>query len=298
MTKVTITIFLFFCVLSSFAQEFGTHWICHPLPNDSSEILFCHTYLTQQRPQQASLTFASTGQLRVYVNERNITPYISYDNRDSSIIAIQTYDITRYLYPDSNTIAVWYAPTARSSSTKQLHLEYYGTDAHGKAFYYAANGDWECMELKGCYKKENGEEMFDRRSYDSNWKAANCDKAYWQHPLGPPPPVKTYPISSNPYHRKNKQLARILTPVNSHTDSLGLTFYFERDFIGTIRLTLRDAHQGERIQIGSFTYICSGTLDEQAFRYFTATPSRTFVVQGDKYFKKEQIVNVEALEYE
>lgn len=298
MTKIIIIISFIFCVLNSFAQEFGTHWICHPVPNDSSEVLFCHTYTSCQRPIQANLTFASSGQLRVYVNERNISPEIIFCNKDASVIALQTYDITSFLYPDSNTIAIWYAPSQGSQTSKQLSLEYYGTDAQGKAFYHAANGDWKCQMLKGGHKKGNNEETFDSRSYDHNWKTPDSNKAPWLHPLGTPPQSKNYSLSANMYHRKNYKLARILSPVNTYTDSLGLTYCFERNFIGTIRLTLRGASNGEKIQIGTFTYICTGSLDEQAFRYFTTSQDRIFVIKGDEHFAKGQITNVEALEYE
>lgn len=298
MTKVIITTSFIFCVLNSFAQEFGTHWICHPISNDSTEVFFCHTYISKQRPQQASLTFASSGKLRVYVNERNISPEISYSNKDTSVIALQTYDVTRFLYPDSNTIAIWFAPTQNSQASKQLSLEYYGTDDQGKAFYHAANEEWKCQILKGSHKKGNNDETFDRRSYTCAWKSSDCNRQHWSQPLGPPPQSKDYSISANIYHRKNNKLARILSPVNIHADSLGVTYDFGRNFIGTIRLTLRGALKGERIQIGSFTYICTGSLDEQAFRYFTTSQDRRFVVRGDEHFKKDQINNVEALEYE
>ena len=39
MRYFTILIFTTLWVLNSYAQEFGTHWVSYPFPNDSSEIL-------------------------------------------------------------------------------------------------------------------------------------------------------------------------------------------------------------------------------------------------------------------
>ena len=40
MRYFTILIFTTLWVLNSYAQEFGTHWVSYPFPNDSSEILY------------------------------------------------------------------------------------------------------------------------------------------------------------------------------------------------------------------------------------------------------------------
>ena len=160
MTRIIISIFLsLFWAPNSFSQELGTHWICYPLPNDSSEVLFSHTYVNQGRPQQAILSFASPGKLRVYVNERNITQDLCFSNPDTSTVTIQTYDVTRFMRPDSNIVAVWYAPTPGQPISKQLSLEYYGKDHTGRDFYHKADGEWKCHLLEGCYIKREEEEL-------------------------------------------------------------------------------------------------------------------------------------------
>ena len=165
MTKAFFIITMLFCVLNSYSQEFGTHWISYPIPDDSSEVLFSRVYTTFQRPQQAHLSFASSGKLKVYVNERNISANIYYQNPDSSTFYMYTYDITRFLRPDSNIIAIWYAPQDGSAISKQLSLDYYGIEANGKPFFHKADGSWKCKILEGCYVKGNNE-TFDRRHYD------------------------------------------------------------------------------------------------------------------------------------
>ena len=53
MRHLTILILTLLWVLNSHAQEFGTHWISYPLPNDSSEVWFRKRYIIHQRPMQA-----------------------------------------------------------------------------------------------------------------------------------------------------------------------------------------------------------------------------------------------------
>ena len=45
MRYITTLIISILWVLSSHAQEFGTHWISYPLPNDSSEVWFRQSYI-------------------------------------------------------------------------------------------------------------------------------------------------------------------------------------------------------------------------------------------------------------
>ena len=127
--------------------------------------------------------FAWTGKLWVYVNERNITQDLCFSNPDTSTVTIQTYDVTRFMRPDSNIVAVWYAPTPGQPISKQLSLEYYGKDHTGRDFYHKADGEWKCHLLEGCYIKRE-EEHFDARSYDNNWKATDYDRRQWLSPLG------------------------------------------------------------------------------------------------------------------
>ena len=82
-------------VLNSSAHEFSTHWISYPISNDSSEVLFCHVFPSQGKPKQGSITFASCGRIKVFVNERNISPKAYFCNPDSATVFIYTYDITR-----------------------------------------------------------------------------------------------------------------------------------------------------------------------------------------------------------
>ena len=73
MRYITTLIISILWVLSSQAQEFGTHWISYPLPNDSSEVWFRQSYIMNECPTQAFMNIASTGNYKLYINERNVT---------------------------------------------------------------------------------------------------------------------------------------------------------------------------------------------------------------------------------
>ena len=110
MRYFTILIFTTLWVLNSYAQEFGTHWVSYPFPNDSSEILYRKIYHLNQKPLKAEINMASGGNTRLYINERNATPSIFNEGARDSILLMQTIDISRYLKKGENIIAVWYAP--------------------------------------------------------------------------------------------------------------------------------------------------------------------------------------------
>lgn len=296
MKRIIILIFTFIWVLSSYSQEFGTHWISYPLPNDSSEILFRKTFTSQHRPQQALITFATCGKVRVYVNERNVSRDLYFDNTDTTNIVVRTLDITRFLNAERNIIAVWYAPMPNKPVSKQLSLEYYGRDLRGKTFYYKTDKSWYCKILKGSY--HNAKEQFDSRYYDNSWKSMEHSIASWQHPTGAFASEKCLPLQLKQLPSPSLTLNHIIAPTASCSDSLGVTYDFGRTIKGTIRLTLRDTKKGEIIKMGNFSYICNGEMDEQAFLRFSQESQKSIRIEGSKHFSPSQIRNVEGLEYQ
>lgn len=282
------------CVQKSYTQEFCTHWISYPIPNDSSEVLFSQVYPTSMRPRQAFISFASSGKLKIYVNERNISKEIFYENPDSTTICIYTYNITKFLQPDTNIIAVWYAPQESTAISKQLSLEFYGTDATGKPFYYKADGNWKCKMLKGCYVKGDIE-AFDSRHYDNRWKSSDYNREEWSNPLGVCQQGQMYDVTRNDFYQSLPYIHHVFTPIGSHRDHQGLHYDFKREFSGTPRITLREAKKGEILLIDGFKYVCKGELDEQAFRHFTTITQSSICIKGDTKFSKSQVTNVEGL---
>ena len=92
MRYFTILIFTTLWVLNSYAQEFGTHWVSYPFPNDSSEILYRKIYHLDQKPLKAEINIASGGNTRLYINERNATPSIFNEGARDSILLMQTWN--------------------------------------------------------------------------------------------------------------------------------------------------------------------------------------------------------------
>lgn len=281
-------------VLNSFSLGFGTHWISSPLPNDSSEVLFRRTYVSRYKPIKATITVASTGKLRIYVNERNISQEVIIGNRkQANAVKFYTYDITRFMQPDSNIIAVWYAPDSQPFEGKQLSLEYHGIDEQGKHFYHNTDKSWFCKAINS-YTKD-GTEFFDGSSFQKAWKNIDQNTRGWFRPLGSAhdksyATSETYPIDSI------YVLSKKISPIAVYIDSTGIHADFGRPFNGTIRVTLRNARRDEHIMMGNFTYVCSGEMDEQCFRRFTESHERIIHIMGDKYFDPKQIQNIEGLE--
>lgn len=156
MRYFTILIFTTLWVLNSYAQEFGTHWVSYPFPNDSSEILYRKIYHLDQKPLKAEINMASGGNTRLYINERNATPSIFNEGARDSILLMQTIDISRYLKKGENIIAVWYAPGRIRNKSKQLSLELHGWYTDSVPFYHKADETWWCKPLKGgSYNEKN-----------------------------------------------------------------------------------------------------------------------------------------------
>lgn len=71
MRYFTILIFTTLWVLNSYAQEFGTHWVSYPFPNDSSEILYRKIYHLDQKPLKAEINMAS-GEIPAYTSTKEM----------------------------------------------------------------------------------------------------------------------------------------------------------------------------------------------------------------------------------
>lgn len=294
-------IFLIVCLLwvaNAFSQEFAAHWIAYPLPNDSSEVLFQHTYVSP-RPQQANITMASTGRLKLFVNGRNVMRDIYLTNRATNSITFHTYDVTRFLRPDSNIIVVWYAPDTKPLAGKQLSLEYYGIDHRGKRFYNKADQTWLCKKQDGAFLKDGVESFDGRRSMHGRMVGIDTSHGGWVVPTGAHVTDEAVSIASI-QHPTDSILAviNIIKPVAKSEGANEVVYDFGREFNGIVRVTMRNAIAGEVIYVGNLAYSCKGQMDEQCFSHFFCKKQRTVRIHGDLHFRKRQIQKVEGLEVE
>lgn len=72
MRKLLTLFLLVFGISAISAQEFNCHWITIHQPDSLSHVWFRRTYIFNGRPQKACITFATTGLLKLYVNECNV----------------------------------------------------------------------------------------------------------------------------------------------------------------------------------------------------------------------------------
>lgn len=240
------------------------------------------------------------------MNGRNITRDVFLDNeaactssthKAKSLLA-RTYDVSRFLRTDSNTIAVAFLPTTGMPLGKQLSLDYDGIDHDGNTFHHQADGGWQCLSTT------NTRDTFDSNLYDNDWKESDTPGPEWLAPTGAFESLTlekdrqslSIQMVRPPYSYYGTQ--NILLPLKESQGKSQATYDFGRSFEGTLRITLRDAKKGEHLYINGFTYICSGDMDEQAYLHLTCSRQRVVTITGDKYFKTSQIQNVEGLEYD
>ena len=286
------------CAIQGFSQEWGTRWICHPHASDTAQVWFRKRVKTTAPQEKAFITVASTGRFRLYVNERNVVtdPFLGAIDSLEKHIKQYTIDVSRFLEGRETTIAVWYAPTSKRRSDKQLSLEFYGKDQRGKPFYAQADGSWFCKEASSATLGA-GREAIDATRYDKLWHSTELKEKDWQRPMDSADTL-TLPLQDTSPLYQGIRMSHVLSAVDEVADSTGVTFDFGRPFRGWVRITLRGAKKGERLCFGEHSYICGGQMDEQAFPRFTITRQRFVKVSGDERFRREQIQNIEGVEVE
>ena len=107
---------------------------------------------------------------------------------------------------------------------------------------------------------------------------------------------RSLPIEEFKVCQAENKLEKVLKPIRTYNDSIGYNIDFGRPFHGTIRITIREAHRGEKLNINGFQYVCNGELDEQAFFRFKFQNQRIYTLTWNGRFKKSNIVNIEGLE--
>ena len=293
----TIIIFLFY-LINIHATEFGTHWMCYPEPDDSSQIWFRQTFHSNQKPKIGKIALASTGRCQLYVNGRRVgrEVYTSNIENDSMCIIERNYDITNVLRKDSNTIAIWYSPGTKSNTDKQISLYYYGIDAKGNRFSHPLNENWYCRISPGITGKNNSE-SYRSIGYFPRWKYNTVSLLGWEHPIESSD-TTLYSLRSEITPITKQKITHIYYPEQICKEENQYRCHFTKPFSGWIRLTIRDAKVGQIVNIGNYTYICNGSMDEQACRRFTKEYQQDVIISGDERFKKLSIQNIEGLEIE
>lgn len=297
MKKRLLVYILAFAPLVLMAQEFGIHWIAAPQPDSTSHLWFRHTCIMEGRPRQASITVATTGYFKLYINQHNVGTALFYPSRQpySNNVVTTSFDITRYMRNDTNVVALVYSPTFAHLNHRQLSVTLHGLTAMGQPFCTVSDGSWLCKPANSCINAWGGETI-DGRSHTPSWKDTAFDLALWQ----PARPVTTGPTgyAATPSSPADPLPVIVRRRSYDYFDPLleAAEYEFGTAFRGRIRLTLREARRGQAIQVGRMRYICSGNLDEQAAPVFSIDTYRRVLVQGDRRFRREQITDIEAIE--
>lgn len=278
------------------AQEFGVRWISYPRPDSASQIWFRKTFISKEQPLMAKLTITSTGCLDVYVNECNVSNSQITLNRHapSDTPITRTFDISHLLRSDSNTIALWYAPSYPHIEHHQVAVVYSGKDRQGRNFAHLGDGSWLCRPANRVLDARGSEEQ-DGYTDSTPWNATPVNIALWQSAKESWEYTKYGKVPQGVPIGREKAV-RIRIP--KYFDLAGDSVYYEfgEPFYGFLRATLRDCRKGEVIHFGDFKYICSGKTDEQAFPKFARFFGKRILVYGDKWFRREQIQRLEIVE--
>ena len=316
------------------AGDFGCRWMSHPAPDDTSHVWFRHTLVTEEQdiPRTAYIHVATTGRFVLYVNGRNVSTALFTPDRtpnDTTVMAI-SYDVRRFLRPDSNAIALLYCPSTRTR--RQVSVSFYGIAADSSHFATNDTDGWLCRHADTWQTHDGGEAM-NRNTYPYRWTDTDQPLALWQaveqistyqpintsppqhnttstsqhHNTTPPQHLNTLPLLSaedicgyspvriNPLVDNAAHMRRIYTPLFTEQSADTLIVHLVPNERHLIRVTLRGCRRGERISIGNLHYVCTGEIDEQAFARFTPTSSNTIIITGDSHFQSEQVQEVESI---
>lgn len=163
------------------AGDFGCRWMSHPAPDDTSHVWFRHTLVTEEQdiPRTAYIHVATTGRFVLYVNGRNVSTALFTPDRtpnDTTVMAI-SYDVRRFLRPDSNTIALLYCPSTRTR--RQVSVSFYGIAADSSHFATNNTDGWLCRHADTWQTHDGGEAM-NRNTYPYRWTDTDQPLALWQ----------------------------------------------------------------------------------------------------------------------
>lgn len=301
------------------AGDFGCRWMSHPAPDDTSHVWFRRTLVIEEQdmPRTAYIHVATTGRFVLYVNGRNVSTALFTPDRtpnDTTVMAI-SYDVRRFLRPDSNAIALLYCPSTRTR--RQVSVSFYGIAADSSHFATNDIDGWLCRHADTWQTHDGGEAM-NRNTYPYRWTDTDQPLALWQaveqistsqhlnlstpqHHNTTSTPISAEdicgysPVHINPLVDNAAHMRHIYTPLFTEQSADTLIVHLVPNERHLIRITLRGCRRGERISIGNLHYVCTGEIDEQAFARFTPTSSNTIIITGDSHFQSEQVQEVESI---
>lgn len=287
---------LFNVLLTAEAQTFGLKWISSPQPDGLSPIWFCRTFAGLDDACTAFVTLATTGDAALYVNGWNVSTDIlaPWHGLDDNAAVATTYDIKPYLQSGDNTLYILYSPILGREDIRQIGVQLYGRDVFGLKYSEQTDEDWLCRPASTIVTSD-GRECTNGLESMFPWAGAEEEIARWNGAkLQIPTSDEAFAHAS--LMQKRWRVSHICQPKQVYAEDASLICDFGIAFYGFVRVTIRDAKQGEHISVGGLDYVCNGETDEQAFGRFVPLGYRVVEIKGDNNFDPEQIVGVEGIE--
>lgn len=302
-TRKTAMLIVMLCTAAAAVAQTGWQWItCQPMPG-VSQLWLRRTYTRLPAVQRATATLATNGYARLYVNGRlaDATPLVPWRAVGDSSCKVLSYDVSAYVMrTDTLNLALWCASPGGVPCSVALRLDAVSCDGTS-GFTASTDTTWLCRPA--CVQTGgSGTECTDGRQWHSTWSYGDTDWVRWT------PAREAQPSSSSGHSSLSSPHSQVLSaplavaaisrPVAAHVEGNTVTYDFDHAFMGFVRLTLRDAKVGERIDVGGMGYVCSGDMDEQVQGRFVMLPWRKLTVSGDRRFSMAQIQDVEGIEVE
>lgn len=292
MKRSLLLIMFLFALSTGFAQGL---WLSYPDAAGGSQVWFRRAFVSSKM-EKAWLNVTTTGRVKIYVNGMNVTtsvfePFRKTDNAEPIAVNI---DVSDFIRPDTNVIALWYSPLNNQPVKPQISACFYGFNSYGQHFSYASDGSWLCRKAP-VEINDNGGENIDGTKNMTEWKNDDCDLALWQ-PSEESGDGTYFPMQQTADGSENYKMAHVRHPKFFDVQGDSTIYDFGTGFVGRVRVTLRGARKGEVINIGPMQYVCNGKIDEQACPKFMINSCRRVIIYGDKYFRREQINKIEGIE--
>lgn len=277
------------------AQDFGMQWMSASQADKADMVWFRHTYSLHERPTQASISIATTGYFRLYVNGYDVsTAYrLPYREKGDTGSIGHIFDVTRFLQAGDNIIAVYCSPLAYDLDRALFAFRFDGKWVNGQRFSYDGSEGWLCRSASFSLMPD-GRQVQNGLSEEYTYSTADESLACWYPATMIPSPQNR----STRWHQSFYQeevVAEEIRPLYFNVEGDSVFYEFGTGFQGYVRVTLRDAIPGECIYINGSQYICSGQMDEQIFQRLQITNCRQVCISGDTNFRRSQIQKVEGI---
>lgn len=288
--------------LPSGAVGWPVSWIVHPCAEGGEQIWFCRSFSGEGRTVVGQIEMAVGGGAVLYVNGYNVTTDVPIpvsgvwrpsSAGEETTVVVKRYDVTRYLRPDTNVVAVWCAPEARLSLVfSGLRVTHGGRRA--EPFAHTTDATWLCRTCGSCISPD-GPEMVDGRETQEELRTGRLEVIKWLNAREIAPTMEHGKMMAVVPQRSSVRVGHVYDCCLTEADAGRLTYSCGRGFRGRIRVTLRGMRRGDLLDIGGMGYVCSGESDEQAVMRFTEYVGDSIIVSGGTALTPDKVQSVEAI---